>query len=578
MKNHKFSKTALISALALTIGTPLTSSVMLFSNQLQTSNNVYADQTPAPLNQFDQKVWAQKTLDELNRLRAQNGLKPLASDPALMTFTQGRADTIYKNQKLDHTGNYGEVNKDLKGAAGENLAQSIFTGGSNTDSKDVIAQLYDDDGVPTFGHRKNMLAPFYNKVGIGITYDPAKRQLWVAMTLYQDPSIKSDHDDAASINEYFKYCDQKGVDDAKWPSKYDMAGKEYFSAKYNEKGISQDGIADSKFGPNTKTPKNPTGTESGAPDDQKPSDPSKVDTSKLTSAINDAKKSIADPKQFTDDSVAAVNKAITAGDAVVKNSSATQDQVDSAVKSIQDAVAKLVKSTSKPTKVDTSKLSSAINDAKKSIADPSQFTADSVAAVNKAVADGDAVAKNASATQDQVDAAVKSIQDAVAKLVKASKPTPAPEKPTNIWTVTGVNTVGYIKYVPGYGIAVYDGPAGRATKTRLKHASSWKISAKATNAKGEVYYQVGKFQWINGTYVSFTPISAITPVKGTVTIKYPKGYGINLWKTPSVKGGFYKGRKLMSGTKWKVNGKQNGFYQVGKNQWIEAAHTTFSAK
>lgn len=75
MKNHKFSKTALISALALTIGTPLTSSVMLFSNQLQTSNNVYADQTPAPLNQFDQKVWAQKTLDELNRLRAQNGFK-----------------------------------------------------------------------------------------------------------------------------------------------------------------------------------------------------------------------------------------------------------------------------------------------------------------------------------------------------------------------------------------------------------------------------------------------------------------------------------------------------------------------
>ncbi|WP_374973851.1 CAP domain-containing protein [Bombilactobacillus bombi] len=35
-------------------------------------------------------------VDELNRLRAQNGLNPVVADSSLMTFSQGRADTINK--------------------------------------------------------------------------------------------------------------------------------------------------------------------------------------------------------------------------------------------------------------------------------------------------------------------------------------------------------------------------------------------------------------------------------------------------------------------------------------------------
>ncbi|BDR56584.1 FIVAR domain-containing protein [Xylocopilactobacillus apis] len=327
-------------------------------------------------------------------------------------------------------------------------------------------------------------------------------------------------------------------------------------------------------------------------DSNTPSTPATVNKTSLTSAITSAKTTIADPSQYTSDSVAAVNSAITTAQAVVNNSTATQAEVDNAVKSVQDAVSKLVKAPSAPTTVNKTSLTSAITSAQATIANPSQYTSDSVAAVNSAITAAQVVVNNSTATQAQVDSAVKSIQDAVAKLVVATTPSnptqptipvqptpnPIPSTPTTSWTKTPLKATAYINYVPGYGIAVFNEPAGYATGMYLGHGTAWKVSEKAVNSNGQTYYRVGKNQWINGNYVSFSPIITVVPVKGTVTINFRKGYGINLWKTPSTTGGYYAGRKLMSGTKWKVTGKQNGFYRVGKNQWIQGSYCTFKAK
>ena len=41
---------------------------------------------------------------------------------------------------------------------------------------------------------------------------------------------------------------------------------------------------------------------------------------------------------------------------------------------------------------------------------------------------------------------------------------------------------------------------------------------------------------------------------------------------------YYLGRKLNDGSKWKVFGKQNGFYKLGNNQWVQSRYTSYRAK
>ncbi|BDR56841.1 immunoglobulin-like domain-containing protein [Xylocopilactobacillus apis] len=153
-----------------------------------------------------------------------------------------------------------------------------------------------------------------------------------------------------------------------------------------------------------------------------------------------------------------------------------------------------------------------------------------------------------------------------------------PSNPDTIdWNINAYKAVGYINYVPGYGIMVYNAPAGAGTGQRLAHGTAWKISQRAVNAKGETFYRVGNNQWINGKYVTFSPINTVIPLRGEVMIVYKKGYGVNLWKSASTTNGFYPGRKLMHGSRWKVSGKQNGFYKVGKDQWIQADYAGYKA-
>ncbi|BDR56588.1 FIVAR domain-containing protein [Xylocopilactobacillus apis] len=300
-----------------------------------------------------------------------------------------------------------------------------------------------------------------------------------------------------------------------------------------------------------------------------------VNKTSLTTAITSAKSAIATPADYTSASVAAVNSAITSGQAVLDNTNATQAQVDAAITALQNAVKNLVKTSGQPTNpnvpVNMDALRAIIKKANAVLQNSSIYTDDSVDALKNAVTRGQAVADYIEANQKNADEATNQIQTALNNLVK--KPG-APIAPTGNWTYTPFKAVGYINYVPGYGIAMYTAPNGAFTGKRLMHGTAWKIIEKATSKDGSTFYKVGKDQWIRAANVSFTPVNYVE-LSGVVTIKYKKGYGVNLWKSASVNGGYYAGRKLMHGTSWKVFGKQNGFYRIGGNQWVQGDYATY---
>lgn len=137
------------------------------------------------------------------------------------------------------------------------------------------------------------------------------------------------------------------------------------------------------------------------------------------------------------------------------------------------------------------------------------------------------------------------------------------------YDVTEFKTIGYINYVPGYGIAVYDAPNGEFTGQRLSHGSAWKISHQAVsrNISKEVWYQVGKNQWIKANNVSMTPVSQMKYFNAIGQVNYVPGYSIKVWKNADKSQ--WTGKYLRDGSSWKVFGEQNGFYNVGGNQWVE---------
>lgn len=63
------------------------------------------------------------------------------------------------------------------------------------------------------------------------------------------------------------------------------------------------------------------------------------------------------------------------------------------------------------------------------------------------------------------------------------------------------NAVAQIKYVPGYGIALWNGYASSRSYAgrTLKHASRWKV-LKQTQVDGHYWYNLGGNQWIEAQY------------------------------------------------------------------------------
>jgi|GEM_PF-1808514 len=161
------------------------------------------------------------------------------------------------------------------------------------------------------------------------------------------------------------------------------------------------------------------------------------------------------------------------------------------------------------------------------------------------------------------------------------------EKSTSVRVVTvqaGSSTEAgtlYVNYVPGYGIAVWDNYTAdrKATSTKLAHGTAWKYFATATDANGNMWYNLGGNQWVDGKYISFTKpgnsgeTNEITPISAVGTVNYVPGYGIAIWGKPAAD---VTSKKLAHGTSWKVFAKTtvNGttWYNLGGNQWISGKY------
>ena len=144
-------------------------------------------------------------------------------------------------------------------------------------------------------------------------------------------------------------------------------------------------------------------------------------------------------------------------------------------------------------------------------------------------------------------------------------------------TITSLETVGYVKYVAGYGIRVWSTPGGNGSNQYLPHGTAWKIDQKATFKDGSIWYRVGKDQWVDGSYIKFTPVSSpgMKELKGVGTINYVQGYSVNVYRGAEASGENWTGNQLKHGTKWRVYGEKDGFYNLGGDQWVSTKYISF---
>ncbi|KAB7789913.1 endo-alpha-N-acetylgalactosaminidase family protein [Bifidobacterium leontopitheci] len=146
----------------------------------------------------------------------------------------------------------------------------------------------------------------------------------------------------------------------------------------------------------------------------------KVDTTALADAVASAEKAGLKESDYTKDSWARYAKALASAKGILAKTDATQDEVNAALKELQDATAALKKAEVNPTPtpgtVDKAGLNATIKKAQ--ALSLGGYTDASAKAVRDALAKAQAVANDPDATQAEVDAAQKALDAAIAKLEK----------------------------------------------------------------------------------------------------------------------------------------------------------------
>ncbi|MFL3622326.1 discoidin domain-containing protein [Bifidobacterium bifidum] len=156
---------------------------------------------------------------------------------------------------------------------------------------------------------------------------------------------------------------------------------------------------------------------------------SKTDLDKAIKAI-EAKNP--DSSKYTADSWKTFADAMAHAKAVIADDSATQQDVDNALKALTDAYAGLTEKTPEPAPVNKSELDKKIKAIEAEKLDGSKFTAESWKAFETALAHAKAVIASDSATQQDVDAALGALTSARDGLTEKGevKPDPKPEPGT----------------------------------------------------------------------------------------------------------------------------------------------------
>ncbi|BDR56335.1 hypothetical protein [Xylocopilactobacillus apis] len=131
----------------------------------------------------------------------------------------------------------------------------------------------------------------------------------------------------------------------------------------------------------------------------------------------------------------------------------------------------------------------------------------------------------------------------------------------------------YVNYRPNYGVRIYQTPGGMPTDTFVFHGTSWTIIKQFTDNNGKIWSQLGQNQWILNDYLSGQNTGR-TPIG---TVKYIKGYGINLWRGYGNKKTF-SGRRINDQTQWKVFKKaivgNTYWFNLGSDLWVDGQYMT----
>ena len=151
-----------------------------------------------------------------------------------------------------------------------------------------------------------------------------------------------------------------------------------------------------------------------------------TDRTALLTAIAAAQAEAAKEDVYTAESLAALNDAIEAAQAVLDDPTADQSAIDEQTELVKAAVANLVKQ--EAPSADKSALEAKLDEAKAKAQQTDVYTADSLAALKDAIQAAEAVVNDESASQEQVDAQVTALEEAVNALEEISEPIPTPDR------------------------------------------------------------------------------------------------------------------------------------------------------
>ena len=144
----------------------------------------------------------------------------------------------------------------------------------------------------------------------------------------------------------------------------------------------------------------------------------------LADAIASAKEEAAKESVYTKESLETLQKEITAAEAVANKENATAKEVSDAIEALQEAMDGLEKKPVEP--VDTkAELKTKLAQAREEAAKESEYTEESIKALQEAITGAETVVNKENATEQEISEAVKALQEAMGGLEK--KPVETPE-------------------------------------------------------------------------------------------------------------------------------------------------------
>ena len=148
----------------------------------------------------------------------------------------------------------------------------------------------------------------------------------------------------------------------------------------------------------------------------------KPEKSELQETVNDAKAFVGgleNPEMYTEESLNALKEAIAMAEEVLASETATQDEINTAMRRVKEAKENLAQ---KKPAVATEALENAIANARELAQDTATYTEESRAALNAAVDAAQKVLEDANATQETVDKQTEAVEAAIKALVKIKVP------------------------------------------------------------------------------------------------------------------------------------------------------------